>query len=204
MKHVKTGMCIYDTEILQGVPEPWGNVTFVELSNDCLNPAAQFQFLDNGAILSLKRPGCLFPIHKYGSGYYLDMFYLFVNPKGLDTEACRGRVDGTRNPAITQTSWGGLSVKYTRDLTRTPQTMCAVPKKDPRLVVDPGIDFYIGLTTDCHDAQNKRFNIGKFLSVPFLNHYNPKVLPTQPSYVAKRRCINYVGYTSGAGCSKRG
>ena len=151
MKHVKTGMCINDTRIVQSRGS-WGNFSFVELSNNCLDPAGQFRFRDNGAMLNLKRPGCLFPTLKAGPGYFLDMFYLYVNSKGLDTEACRERVDRNTDPAITQTSWGGLSVKYQS------KTQCAVPNTYSRLQIDT----YIGLTS-CGDAGNKRFNFGKFL-----------------------------------------
>ena len=151
VKHVKTGMCINDTRIIQS-NDYWGNVSFVELSNNCLDPAAQFRFRDNGAMLSLKRPGCLFPTYKT-KVYKIDMFYLYVNSKGLDTEACRERVDRNTDPAITQTSWGGLSVKYKS------KTQCAVPNTDSRL----RIDTYIGLTTSCDDAEDKRFSFGKFL-----------------------------------------
>ena len=152
VKHVQTGMCIIDTRILQA-NRKWGNMSFVELSNNCLDPAAQFRFRDNGAMLNLKRPGCLFPTYKAGSGHSLDMFYLYVNSKGLDTEACAERVDRKTDPAINQTSWGGLSVKYKS------KTQCAVPKTDSRLKIDT----YIGLTTSCSDAGNKSFNFGKFL-----------------------------------------
>ena len=168
MKHVQTGMCIIDTRIIQS-EGTWGNVSFVELSNNCLHPAAQFRFRHNGAMLSLKRPGCLSPQHKGGSGYGLDMFYLYVNSKGLDTEACRERRDRNSDPAITQTSWGGLSVKYTRSRTGTPQTMCLDPKTHQNLKTIQGIDPYIGLRTDCDDANNNLvFNIGKFLSNRFV------------------------------------
>ena len=165
-------MCIYDTRKLYERTGSWGNKTFVELSNNCLDPAAQFRFRDNGAMLSLKRPGCLFPSHKAGSGYDLDMFYLYVNSKGLDTEACAERVDRNSDPAITQTAWGGLSVKYTRDITKRSQTMCVVPKRNEELANNTGIDPYIGFTRDCTDAEDKRFNFGKFLrnSRFVLNH----------------------------------
>ena len=162
VKHEQTGMCIIDTRIIQGKGS-WGNVSFVELSNNCLDPPAQFRFLDNGAMLNLERPGCLFPQYKAGSGYFLDMFYLYVNSKGLDTDACRERVDRNTDPAITQTSWGGLSVKYTKYTGRNLETMYVVPKTDQRLADNLGIDPYIGLTTDCNDAEDKRFNFGKFL-----------------------------------------
>ena len=162
VKHVKTGMCINDTRIIQSRGS-WGNVSFVELSSDCLDPAAQFRFRDNGAMLSLIRPGCLFPTYKGGLGRSLSTFYLYVNSKGLDTEACRERLDRKTDPAITQTSWGGLSIKYTREKSGTPQKMCIVPKTDQELAVNPGIDPYIDFTRDCNDAEDKRFNFGKFL-----------------------------------------
>ena len=159
MRHVQTGMCINDTRIIHS-RGTWGNMAFVELSNNCLYPAAQFRFRDNGAMLNLQRPGCLFPTHRAGSGYLLEMFYLYVNSKGLDTEACAERVDRNTDPAITQTSWGGLSVKHRS------KTQCAVPNTDSRLQ----IDIYIRLTTSCSDAEDKRFNFGKFISVAFLKN----------------------------------
>ena len=166
MKHVQTGKCINDTTIIQGKNGAWGNMSFVELSNNCLDQAAQFRFRDNGAMLNLKRPGCLFPTLKTGSGYLLDMFYLYVNSKGLDTEACAERVDRNTDPAITQTSWGGLSVKYKGYRKNTVQTWCAVPKTDSRLQIDP----YIGLTTNCNDAEDKRFNFGKLFHPFYFSH----------------------------------
>ena len=162
MKHVQTGMCIIDTRIIQA-DGSWGNLSFVELFHNCLDPAAQFRFLGNGAMLSLIRPGCLFPTYKAGLGYNLDTFYLYVNSKGLDTEACAQRVDRKTDPAITQTSWGGLSLRYTRDKRNNLEAMCVVPKKDQPIANNPGIDPYIGFTRDCNDAEDKRFNFGKFL-----------------------------------------
>ena len=156
-------MCINDTRIVQSRGS-WGNVSFVELSGNCLDPAAQFRFRDNGAMLNLKRPGCLFPTYKSGGGgHSLDTFYLYVHSKGLDTEACAQRVDRNTDPAITQTSWGGLSLRYTRNKLNNLEAMCVVPKKDQRIANNPGIDPYIGFTRDCNDAEDKRFNFGKFL-----------------------------------------
>ena len=155
-------MCIIDTRIIQS-EGTWGNLSFVELSNNCLDPAAQFRFRDNGAMLNLIRPGCLFPTYKAGLGRSLDMFYLYVSSKGLDTEACRKRRDRNTDPAITQTSWGGLFVRYTRDKRNNLETMCIVPKAYQPLANNPGIDTYIGFTRDCNDAEDKRFNFGKFL-----------------------------------------
>jgi hypothetical protein len=34
-------------------------------------------------------------------------------------------------------------------------------KQDDRLATNPGIDAYIGLTTNCNDAEDKRSNFGK-------------------------------------------
>ena len=46
-------MCINDTSVLE-TDASWGNLTFVELSNNCLDPAAQSRFLDNSAMFNLK------------------------------------------------------------------------------------------------------------------------------------------------------
>ena len=102
VKHVQTGMCIHDTRILQSYGS-WGNLSFVELSNNCLDPAAQFRFLDNSAMLNLKRKGCFEGTRRGGNGYWLPMLYLIVTTNPLNN--CRDR-----DHAITQTPWGGLSV----------------------------------------------------------------------------------------------
>jgi hypothetical protein len=144
-------MCINDTRILQA-DQPWGNLSFVELSNNCLDPAAQFRFLDNSAMFNLERKGCFEANSKAGFGFHLPMLYLLL---ATDPSAnCRDT-----DQAITQTSWGGLSIYYIPDK----RTRCAVPGKDDRLAANPGIDPYIRLTKDCNDAENKRFNFGKFL-----------------------------------------
>jgi hypothetical protein len=62
-----------------------------------------------------------------------------------------------RDHAITQTPWGGLSVYEVHNK----GTRCAVLGKDDRLATNQGIDTYIALTTNCNDAENKRFNFGK-------------------------------------------
>ena len=154
VKHVQTGMCISVTSKIHK-DEYWGNLAFVELSNNCLDPAAQFRFLDNNAMFSFKRKGCFEANYRGGTGYNLPMLYshLTKNP----SENCRDKVH-----AMTQTSWGGLSANYYPDKGKR----CAVPKTDVRLATNPGIDPYIGLTTNCNDAKDKRFNFGKlFLSV---------------------------------------
>ena len=159
MKHVKTGMCINDTSIVKiGIGSDWGTLSYVELTNNCLDPAAQFRFRDNGAMLNLKRQGCLGGLYKAGPGYFRDMFYIYVDAVSLDGNACAR--------AITQTSWGGLSYYYSRNgRTGSFQTRCAVPKTHEPLATNQGIDPYIGLTTNCTDAEDKRFNFGK--SLPF-------------------------------------
>jgi hypothetical protein len=142
-------MCINDTRILQ-VDASWGNFSFVELSNNCLDPAAQFRFLDNSAMFNLKRKGCFEGTARAGIGYSLPMLYLHLATNPSDN--CRDT-----DHAITQTSWGGLYVYYTNDK----GTRCAVPGKDDRLARDQGIDTYMALTTNCADAEDKRFNFGK-------------------------------------------
>jgi hypothetical protein len=148
VKHVQTGLCIHVTSVLQ-TNEPWGNLTFVELSNNCLDPAAQSRFLDNSAMLNLERKGCFEGTYRAGYGYNIPMLYLLVATD--PSSNCRDR-----DHAITQTSWGGLSVYYIPDK----RTRCAVPETNDGLR-DRGIDPYIGLTTNCNDAKDKRFNFGK-------------------------------------------
>jgi hypothetical protein len=154
-------MCINDTTKLQ-IERNWGNLGFSELSNSCLEPAAQFRFRDNGAMLNLARNGCFVAFYRDGIGYYLDLFYIFFDAISLDRDGC------IQSRAITQTSWGGLSIRYRgfpgKLRPKKPiETWCAVPKTDVRLIENPGIDPYLGMTTDCNDAEDKRFNFGKFL-----------------------------------------
>ena len=154
VKHVQTGMCINDTSIQQSPTEYWGYLIFLELSDNCLDPAAQFQFRDNSAMLSLKTQRCLSPQPRGGSGHYLDMFYIYVPSNvGVD-QSCTN--DATSR-AITQTAWGGLSTSYKS------KTWCVVPGHHKLLAGEQGIDPYVKLTTPCADAPDKRFNFGKFL-----------------------------------------
>ena len=139
MKHVQSGMCINDTSIIIERDYSWGNMSYLELSNNCLDPAAQFKFVNTSAMLNLKRPGC---IHSLSN--LLALWVASVSKLG---QSCN---DGL---AITQTSWGGLSTK---------QSGCADPKTDKALA-DKQIDSYIGLTRYCTDNQNRRFNFGKIL-----------------------------------------
>ena len=151
VKHLQTGMCINDTRVLQS-NESWGNLSFVELSNNCLDPAAQSRFVDNSAMFNLKRKGCFEGTKRSGTGYKLPMLYMLLHT--IPSYNCRDK-----EHAITQTSWGGLSVYYIPD----GRTRCAVPKRDVQLATNPGIDPYIELTTNCNDTEDKRFNFGKLL-----------------------------------------
>jgi hypothetical protein len=101
-------------------------------------------------MLNLKRKVCFEETSRDGYGYYISMLYL---PVATDPSVnCRDS-----DHAISQTPWGGLYVYF---LTGK-QTRCAVPKTDDRLATKQGIDTYIRLTTDCTDAEDKRFNFGK-------------------------------------------
>jgi hypothetical protein len=151
VKHVQTGMCIHVTSKTQ-VKADWGSLFFVELSNNCLDPAAQFRFLDNSAMFNLKRKSCFEATARGGRGYSLPMLYLLLTANPLYN--CRDT-----EHAITQTSWGGLFVYYMPDK----RTRCAVPKTYQQLATNQGIDPYMGLTTNCNDAEDKRFNFGKLL-----------------------------------------
>ena len=167
VKHVKTGMCINDTSIIQsGIGSSWGNLSYVERSNNCLDPAAQFRFRDNGAMLNLKRQGCLNARYKAGSGYWLDMFYIYVDAVSLDRAACAQKPDQNIYRAITQTSWGGLSVYYKGQRKSRYAPWCVVPKTHRDLSTNQGIDPYIGLTANCNDTEDKRFNFGKHILLP--------------------------------------
>ena len=178
VKHVQTGMCINDTSIIQSKGPDWGNVSFVELSDNCLDPAAQFRFRDNGAMLNLKRQGCLFATYKNGFGYFRDMFYIYVDSVSLDRAACAQKPDENIYRAITQTPWGGLSVYYSGfpgytsggylRPARPFQMWCAVSATYQPLADNAGIDPYIELTRDCNDTEDKRFNFGKFF---YIHHF---------------------------------
>jgi hypothetical protein len=146
-------MCIHETKVVQKTYS-WGSLYFVELSNNCLDPAAQSRFLDNSAMFNLKRKSCFEGTARGGIGYNLPMLYLLVATKPSDN--CRDK-----DHAITQTSWGGLSAYYIYGS----QTRCAVSGKYDRLATNQGIDPYIALTTNCNDAENKRFNFGKFVFI---------------------------------------
>ena len=155
LKNVETGKCIYDTKIVQSRyrPPTGGERTlhFLELSDNCLHPASQFKFLDNGAVLKLNVPGCLQGVYKWGTGYQLDMLYIHTDTHNITDVAC------VSNNAVTQTSWGGLATRYDR---AGYQFRCLQPNTSHRLKYYPGIDLFLKMA-NCNDATNKRFHFGK-------------------------------------------
>ena len=146
----------------------WGNLSFLRVSdNSCLDPAAQFRFRDNGAMLNLKRQGCLAALHRNGSGYDLDMFYLYVDSVSLDTAACAQKPNEGVYRAITPTPEGRLSVYYKGKDKSSFQTWCAVRSHKtltPELYQKYGSN-YIGVSTPCrHSIYGYQvFIFGKFL-----------------------------------------
>ncbi len=161
----RKGRCLNDTGQIQSSGS-WGNLSFLEFSyNSCLDPAAQFRFRDNGAMLNLKRQGCLAAFHKPGSGYDLDMFYLYVDSVSLDTAACAQKPNENIYRAITQTSDGKLTVYYKGKDKSSFDTWCAYLGYNSQLNINNGIRYYVGLRTLCY---SNRFNFGKFLLNIFL------------------------------------
>ena len=150
------GLCLNDTGQIQSSGS-WGNLSFLEFSyNSCLDPAAQFRFRDNGAMLNLKRRGCLAAFHN-GSGFDLDMFYLYVDSVSLDTVACALKPNEGIYRAITQTANGALSVKGKNRASY--DNWCVYWGHNSQLDKKYGIYHYMGLSTSCSD----RFIFGKFL-----------------------------------------
>ena len=161
--HYTKGRCINDTGQIQSSGS-WGNLSFLELSYmSCLDPAAQFRFRDNGAMLNLKRQGCLAADHKPGSGYDLDMFYLYVNDSvSLDTAACAQKPNQGIYRAISQTSDGKLTVYYKGKDKSSFETWCAVSSYNSQLYENYGVRYYMGLRTSrCY----YRFIFGKFFKI---------------------------------------
>ena len=156
------GYCIKDTGQIQSSGS-WGNLSFLEFSiGSCLDPSAQFRFRDNGAMLNLKRQGCLAAFNKSGSGYNLDMFYLYVDSVSLDTNACAHKPNEGIYRAITQASNGTLSVYYKEKARSSFQTWFVCLSYHDQLYRNYGIREYIGLRTSsyCHAS---KFNFGEFL-----------------------------------------
>ena len=155
----RKGRCLNDTGQIQSSGS-WGNLSFLEFThNSCLDPAAQFRFRDNGAMLNLKRQGCLAAFHKPGSGYDLDMFYLYVDSVSLDTAACAQKPNQGIYRAITQTSDGKLTVYYKGKYRSSFQTWCAQMSYNSQLYKNYDIYSYMGLSTLCYSY---RFHFGKF------------------------------------------
>ena len=162
--------CIKDTGQIQSSGS-WGNLSFLEFPHgSCLDPASQFRFRDNGAMLNLKRRGCLAAFHRNVSGYNLDMFYLHVDSVSLDTAACAQKPNGGIYRAITHTPAGKLSVYYKGKDKSSFETWCATATitYETPLYKKYGIFYTIGLTTRC-DSDNTRFIFGKFLLNIFLS-----------------------------------
>ena len=157
-----SGRCISDTGQIQSNGS-WGNLSFLGFfDNSCLHPAAQFRFRDNGAMLNLKRHGCLAAFNKNGSGYDLDMFYLYVDSVSLDTAACAQKPNESIYRAITQTPDGGLSVYYRGKDKSSFQTWCVRYTYNSQLYRNYGIIRYMGLSTRCHPTNYyQRFILGK-------------------------------------------
>ena len=159
---IDKGLCIKDTGQIHSNGS-WGNLSFLELSYNCLDPAAQFRFRDNGAMLNLKRQGCLAAFHRNVSGYDLDMFHLYVDSVSLDTAACAQKPNEGIYRSITQTPEGGLSVYYKGENKSSFETWCAQNGHSYELDKNYGINHYVGLTTCLPIYSNQRFIFGKFL-----------------------------------------
>jgi hypothetical protein len=168
------GSCIKDTGQVQSNGS-WGRLFFLKLFSSCFDPATQFRFLDNGAMLNLKRQGCLAALHRNSSGYDLDMFYLYVDSVSLDTAACAQKPNESIYRAITQTPEGALSVYYKGKDKSSFETWCAQLRYSNELEVNYEIFQYIGLTTRC-DISYQRFIFGKFISSKHLLHVCIKTL----------------------------
>ena len=160
MKQTHKWKCIRDTGKIQSSGS-WGNLSFLEFSdNSCLDPSAQFRFRDNGAMLSLKRQGCVAAFNRNGSGYNLDMFYLFVDSVSLDTNACAQKPNESIYRAITQTPDGGLSVYYKGKHSGSFEMWFARDTYSYTLDRIYGISLYIGLW---QTGWKRLFRFGKFL-----------------------------------------
>ena len=150
----RKGRCLNDTGEIRSSGS-WGNLSFLELSyNSCFEPTAQFRFLDNGAMLNLKRQGCLAGDYSTGSGYYTDMFFLYVDSVSLDNYACAQNPSKEIYRAIKQTAGEELSVYYKGKHSSSFQTWCA--KKGYNHIERK---HYIRLTTSSYCY---RFSFGKF------------------------------------------
>jgi histidinol phosphatase-like PHP family hydrolase len=110
-------------------------------------------------MLNLKRQGCLAALKKSGSGYDLDMFYLYVDSVSLDTASCAQKPNEGIYRSITQTAEGKLSVYYKGKDKSSFETWFAYNRRSSELNKNYGINFYIGLETN----YGNRYIFGKFL-----------------------------------------
>ena len=157
------GRCFNDTGRIHSNGS-WGNLSFLELSyNSCLEPSAQFRFRDNGAMLNLKRQGCLsgdyVAAHGYNSEY---MFFVYVDSVSLDNAACVQNSSKGIYRAINQTICGGLSVYYKENYNSSFQTWCAQSRYNKL-----ERNYYIELTKSCNAYNCEKFFFGKFLNEHF-------------------------------------
>ena len=160
--HHHKGRCLNATGEIHSSGS-WGNLSFLGFSyNSCFEPTAQFRFRANGAMLNLKRQGCLAGDYAaHVPGYNTDMFFLYVDSVSLDNAACVQNAKKEIYRTITQTAGGGLSVYYKGKHSSSFQTWCAerqynsIEKK-----------YYIGLTTWCYIYGFRRFFFGKFKIMP--------------------------------------
>ena len=152
------GRCFNDTGRIHSNGS-WGNLSFLELSyNSCLEPSAQFRFRDNGAMLNLKRQGCVSGDYEAAHGYYSNMFFVYVDSVSLDNAACAQNSRKEIYRAINQTEWGGLSVYYKERYGSSFQTWCAERKYNYNEE-----KYFIRLRTSCYTNTDRKFFFGKFL-----------------------------------------
>jgi hypothetical protein len=110
-------------------------------------------------MLNLKRQGCLAAFSNPGSGYDLDIFYLYVDSVSLDTAACAQKPNEGIYRAITQTAEGKLSVYYIGKDKNSFETWFADHRGSNKLYKKYGINLYIGLRT---------YNGGRYIFGTFL------------------------------------
>ena len=152
---IHTGYCIEDTGLIQSSGST-GSLSFLRLSSHdrCLASSAQFRFRDNGAMLNLKRLGCIAALHRNGSGLDLDMLYLHIDLVSLETTACAHKPNESIYRAIRHTPEQGLSVYYKGKNRTSFETWCFVKGGNYHLFKNYGILHYIGLTTRCHNRSS--------------------------------------------------
>ena len=150
------GRCLNDTGEIHSNGS-WGNLSFLELSyNSCLEPTAQFRFRDNGAMLNLKRQGCLAGDYASGPGYYTDMFFLYVDSVSLDNAACAQNASKDIYRAINQTTGGGLTVYYKGKYWSSFETWCAERRYNYREK-----KYFMRLRRPGYTSNDRRFFFGK-------------------------------------------